>query len=313
MYLEYCTTSLGNFGDDLNPWLFPKMMPKAFQSAEDKIAFLGIGTILDQKRVEREKLNKNKVNVVFSSGAGFGKAPQLDDSWHIYCVRGEHTANQLGIGKDKVIADGAYLLRNIIDYKSTRKTSRIGFIPHHSSENYLNWSNICQQCGFKFISMRQPVERVLEQMLNCDSIITEAMHGAIVADALRIPWIPVSYSPKFMLAKWQDFSGSLNIDLNVNSLPFYVDTPLKLGQRIEHTVKRRLSYFGWGPDKWSRLPNAYRKVDSAQLDQLCEKLTKIAQSAPYHQSSEATVENVTQKLSESLDILYNDYLTGKFN
>ncbi|WGY48419.1 polysaccharide pyruvyl transferase family protein [Vibrio sp. ABG19] len=313
MYLEYCTTELGNFGDDLNPWLFPQMMPKAFENKDDKIAFIGIGTILDQKRVERERLNANRANIVFSSGAGFGQPPQLNDSWHIYCVRGQHTANQLGISKDKVIADGAYLLRNLLDYKNIQKTTEVGFIPHHSSENYLNWENICKQCGFTFISMRQPVDQVLQQMMSCKTIVTEAMHGAIVSDALRIPWIPVSYSPKFMLEKWQDFSGALDIDLTVTKLPFYVDTPLNIGQSVEHIFKRKISKLGFGPDKWIRLPNAYRTASTMQLDQLCEILTETAHNGKAHQSSDIVVENITQKLNDSIGTLYRDYLAGKFN
>ncbi len=313
MYLEYCTTKLGNFGDDLNPWMFPQLMPKAFEDPNDRIAFLGIGTILDQKRVERENLGANKANIVFSSGAGFGAKPQLNSSWHVYCVRGHHTARQLGVGEDKVIADGAYLLRTLINFKNTEKKYKLAFIPHHRSEDYTDWSKICEQSGVQFISMRQPVEQVLQQMLEAETIITEAMHGAIVADALRIPWIPVSYSPKFMVEKWLDFSGALNLDLNVNALPFYVHTPLSVSQSIEHSLKRGVSKIGLGPMKWRRLPNAYRKANQAQIDELCERLLSVANHHQVHQSSDTVVERITQQLSEKLDLVCSDYVKGKFS
>ncbi|MDE1515565.1 polysaccharide pyruvyl transferase family protein [Vibrio sp. dsl-7] len=312
MYLEYCTTKLGNFGDDLNPWIFPKLIPNAFKNGNDKIAFLGIGTILDQRRVERENLHLNQANIVFSSGAGFGKPPTLDKKWHIYCVRGSHTAKQLKIDNTKVIADGAYLLRNIVNFKNIKKKYKVSFIPHHGSEDYTDWAKICEQCGINFISMRQSVDNILQEMLETETIITEAMHGAIVADALRVPWIPVSYSPKFMLEKWQDFAGALSIDLSVDTLPFHVHKKLNLGQNVENSLKRTFRKLGVGPIKWDRLPSAYKKSSTAQMDQLCEQLLNLSINGKQHQSTDIVVEGVTQRLTETLDILYTDYISGKF-
>jgi succinoglycan biosynthesis protein ExoV len=50
-------------------------------------------------------------------------------------------------------------------------------------------------------------------------IITEAMHGAIVADTYNIPWIPVFTYASFNFFKWNDWAASLDMSINFKKLP----------------------------------------------------------------------------------------------
>jgi succinoglycan biosynthesis protein ExoV len=45
------------------------------------------------------------------------------------------------------------------------------------------------------------------------------MHAAIVADALRVPWIPVVLSPQSNSFKWLDWTLSLSLPYNPTTLP----------------------------------------------------------------------------------------------
>lgn len=47
MKLVYAKLENGNFGDDLNPYLWPRLFPQAFLS-DDAIDCVGIGTILSR-------------------------------------------------------------------------------------------------------------------------------------------------------------------------------------------------------------------------------------------------------------------------
>lgn len=46
-------------------------------------------------------------------------------------------------------------------------------------------------------------------------VITESMHGAILADAFGTPWKAVSISHRFNAEKWHDWADSLDLTLEV--------------------------------------------------------------------------------------------------
>ena len=70
---------------------------------------------------------------------------------------------------------------------------------------------VCQNAGIAYIDPRWPVEQVLEAIGASGTLLCEAMHGAIVADTLRVPWIPVSSGARVLAFKWQDWCDSVGI------------------------------------------------------------------------------------------------------
>ncbi len=91
MQLHYYRDGIGNFGDDLNAWLWPRLIPDLLDDNPDTL-FLGIGTLLNNRLPSRPR------KVVFGTGAGYGESlPSLDERWRIYCVRGPLTAMALGL------------------------------------------------------------------------------------------------------------------------------------------------------------------------------------------------------------------------
>lgn len=83
MLLYFHKDPLGNFGDDLNPWLWPRIFPQTFsgevfhdpalrQSVPDgETLFPGIGTLLN-----------------FGSNTGYGTPPTIDDRLEIWTSSG---------------------------------------------------------------------------------------------------------------------------------------------------------------------------------------------------------------------------------
>ena len=308
MYLEYSHTRGGNFGDDLNPWLWRQLIPECLDE-NDGTALVGIGTLLDQRRVERSLHRADRI-VVFSSGAGPGAPPEIDDHWHIYCVRGPYTARHLGLPSSAAIVDGAFLLRTL-ELPTVEKKYRVAFMPHHGSETFVDWRAVCEHAGIAFISAKQPVDDVLEELLGSNLLITEAMHGAISADALRIPWIPVRYSPKFLQEKWLDFAQSVGVEVKAEQLSLLYQRRMRPGKLFENLVKTRLAAVGIGPDKWQTLPLPLRVDPARTVETLARELSGLAANGRTVLSSDATAERLTAQLQEKLEVLQTDYADGK--
>lgn len=195
-----------NFGDELNGWLLPKVFPNFFSEDETKL-FLGIGSILFDHHPS------DATKIVFGSGyGGYTKPPVLNQSWKIYCVRGPRTAAQLNIDAAKIAGDSAILI-NAFGRKSFPKRFKFSFMPHWESIHRGRWQEVCAAAGVHFLDPRRDVEDLLTEIQQSDVIVAEAMHGAIVADALRVPWVPIIPFHKSHHFKWYDWAGALQIDL----------------------------------------------------------------------------------------------------
>lgn len=201
-----------NFGDELNLELMPKVFPNFFDD-DGRDLFLGIGSVLfDHHPADARK-------IVFGSGyGGYTKPPVMDDKWHVYCVRGPETARKLGLSADKVAADSAILINR---YRPRRTTpgKHVSFMPHWQSIPRGNWAAVCREGGIHFIDPWSPVETVLSELEASSVVLAEAMHGAIVSDALRVPWISLQPLSRDHRVKWHDWAAALDMVLPVHRLP----------------------------------------------------------------------------------------------
>lgn len=224
MLLYYHRDPKGNFGDDLNPWLWQRLLPGQFAGEvahdprsrgrvpDEEILFVGIGTLINT-RVPAAPLK-----LVFGSGAGYGDVPRLDDTWQIHCVRGPVTARLLGIDASHAVSDPAVLVRTL-DLGPAAGGDVVSYMPHCASARAADWRTICERAGLAFIDPQWPVDDVLAAIRRSGRLITEALHGAVVADALRVPWVPVASSPALLDVKWQDWCQSLGLRYDPARIP----------------------------------------------------------------------------------------------
>jgi len=199
-----------NFGDDLNPWLWEKLLPGVFDSKPD-VLFLGVGTLLNQRTPKEVK------KVVFSTGVGYGDAPEVDGLWKIYCLRGPLSAKALGVSLDLAVTDGAVLVKKVFPANGLKKF-KFSFMPHLTQALVGGqlWREICETLKINYIDPQWETEEILSRISNSECLITEALHGAIVADAYRIPWVPIITHQRINTFKWQDWFASLEIDYSPN-------------------------------------------------------------------------------------------------
>lgn len=200
-----------NFGDELNHYLLPKILPNFFDGSDDDL-FLGIGSILFDSHPKEPR------KIVLGSGyGGYTSKPVLDDKWHIFGVRGPRTAAALGLDKSLVIADlAAMLFRDRPRYPVKRH--KVSFMPHFQSLARGNWQAAAAEAGVNFIDPRAAVDDVLDNIAASELVLAEAMHGAIVADALRVPWtalLPLDPAHRF---KWHDWAEALDVTLSPQAI-----------------------------------------------------------------------------------------------
>jgi succinoglycan biosynthesis protein ExoV len=219
MKVIYYQSPSGNFGDDLNAVLWKEVLSPACFEVDDAV-LLGIGSIFRDDFLSEEATSLKRV-FVLGSGAGTGPLPLRwpNATWSILAVRGPLTAKLIGL-PHAAVTDSAALIATTPSLLPTAGTrSEVAFMPHYNSVLHSRWPEICTKLGLTYIDAHWPVADIIERMGRARLVITEAMHGAIVADALRIPWIPVICSPSILPFKWIDWTESLDLDYRPLALP----------------------------------------------------------------------------------------------
>lgn len=295
MKLHYFRARYGNFGDDINPWLWKHLLPDFFDDDPSEL-FIGIGTLLNHR------LPDEPIKHVFGAGHGYGELPRNLDRFIFHAVRGYATARALGIDEKLVITDSAILLRTRPFERAERPIYSAGFIPHCQSSEYFDWEALCKDIGVKYISAEWDVEKVLFEMTQCETLLCEAMHGAIAADTLRIPWIPVSCYDYISAYKWQDWLSTLKLPYTparITSLyDIERDSPLK--PRLKNHLKRSLRATGIWSENW--MPPPPSKTGRKEYDRAAAELTNALQNRSYL-SEDALLDQHTDRYLELVEAL----------
>lgn len=279
MQLYYYRDPRGNFGDDLNLWLWPRLLPGLLDSNADEL-LLGIGTVINTRVPATARKH------VLGAGVGYGQVPTLDATWMVRFLRGPLSCEALGLGREAGLTDPAALVARFM--RRTSSDGPISFMPHHLSARFLDWSEVCRRSELQFIDPSGAVETVLDTIAGSRLVITEAMHGAIVADALRIPWIPVRIYPQFLPFKWLDWMGSLGLESEIHSLtPEYDGTQRSMAGRLKARVLGQL-----------RSPTRARQ-------RMADRLVRVSRRDPIL-SDESRLEAAVDAMASAIDRFRKD-------
>lgn len=292
----YYKAKQGNFGDDLNAWLWPKFFGENNPAGD---YFIGIGSILFSEHKLLKTLTSKK-KIVFGSGAKPGNKPLLiDDTWDVRFVRGPLSVAALG-NKHKYISDGAYAVRLIEEFKqlsTVAKKYKVSVMPYFHSTDYFDWKNICRQLGYHYISplAEDGIEHTLQEIAASEFIISEAMHGAIIADALRIPWsrfvLTTPYTEGHIISefKWMDWLYSIELIIDKPVLiKFYRNSDVNAW--IKNLTRNRIDV--------KFLPKRKVKQD------IIEQLSSVKN---YYLSEDTVIKNADAKMHEEISIIRKMY------
>jgi hypothetical protein len=248
MKLLYFKSAKGNFGDDLNPWLWPKIF--AGTKLPEDTYLIGIGSILHTGNNSIKEIATNK-KIVFGTGIRPSKVYDrftFDHTWDVRFLRGPLSAEATS-NKYPYISDSAYAVRQLEDfsnYRDQEKKYEISLMPYFHSVKYFDWQGLCQEMGYHYISPHSEhgVEQTLKEIAQSKMLITEAMHGAILADALRVPWhryiltTPNTEGAMVSEFKWNDWLRSVGItNIHQTFIPFLTKGRIiKLLQKLSRGI-----------------------------------------------------------------------------
>lgn len=212
MRLYHSISTSGNFGDDMNLWFWDAMLP-GWRDAEPDVTLFGIGTILG-----RNILADHGRVLVCGSGAGYGGIDGIDrDRVDVAWVRGPRTAAMIGLDPGLAITDPACMVTTMPRFSGLPQgTGGPIFIPHRSTARLdLDWDRIGRHAGLRVVLPSGEAHEVITEIATADLVVTESMHGAILADAFRVPWVPVRISNEFNDFKWRDWAESVEVEMQV--------------------------------------------------------------------------------------------------
>lgn len=239
-----------NFGDSLNINLFRDYfglcVSESINHEEDPTCVFGIGTILGQISTP---VDARRV-FVFTSGLRRGLGVLDEEKYDWIAVRGSLTARAFSLA-DVTLGDGAYLIPELFP-EPVEKRYPFSFVPHIHTlrpSQVVDWQGICRDAKVHFIDPSFPVGVVIDEIKASEVVLAEAMHGAVVADAFRVPWIPVEMCVGFDRWKWRDFVSVHGVeDLGVFSGPrLYWKVP------VINSLRRRIG----GLRIVEQIPEAY--------------------------------------------------------
>lgn len=236
-----------NFGDVLNVFIPCDLFDTKVRFSKPREAEAAfIGSILDAYLLPRLNLNqslkkylKKRVKVW---GSGFIKP---DDSpmttlrrFDVRAVRGKLTKERLEkyMGKklgNIPLGDPGLLAARLINSDVIKKKHKVGVVLHYvDSDNPLKEK--LKLTGAKYIDVKLPPYDFLEQMAECDIIVSSAMHGLIAADSLGIPNARLILSDKIIGGdyKFNDYYSAFGMNshmkIDLTKINEFTDSDLKM-------------------------------------------------------------------------------------
>lgn len=203
-----------NFGDALTPWLINKITGRDAVYTDtvtgDIKTIMVTGSILGTVQASH--------SLVWGNGYAYRNEYPFPIG-KVYAVRGPITAKKIkdeqGIITAGADLDPGILCSNFYQPK-VQKTRKFGIIPHVVEyKDYYYWLHLCgnNHHQMDIIDLNQPIEKVIEQVLSCEQILSSSLHGLILAHSYGIParWINLTNRILGDDMKYYDYFESVGI------------------------------------------------------------------------------------------------------
>jgi len=217
-YKTYWFNKIINVGDLITPYLLDNLFKVDYEwiDANSKHAkYLSTGSIIGRA---------DSNTIVWGSGSISGNLNLRHKNPKILAVRGPLTRDLLlknKISCPEIYGDPGLLLPKVYS-PNIEKKYKIGVVPHYVDKD-TEFINYCRHNpNIKVINVKdKSVENFVDQILECETIMSSSLHGLVIADAYKVPsvWIELSKNVIGNGFKFRDYYASINRTFNVARVP----------------------------------------------------------------------------------------------
>jgi succinoglycan biosynthesis protein ExoV len=134
----------------------------------------------------------------------------------------------------------------------------IVFVPHHRADPAGAWRAAAARAGIEYLSPLTESRDVIARLRRARLVLADAMHAAILADAMRVPWIPLATSPEINSFKWLDWT----LSMRVQYAPVILSAP-SLASRVHNaTLRIRGQHYTFEPGDPSQALARFRRSNA---------------------------------------------------
>ena len=175
-------------------------------------------------------------------------------------------------------------------------------MPHFESAIRGAWQDVALRAGVTLIDPRDEPLAVIAAIGRCGVLISEALHGVIVADALRVPWIAVRPLAPIHRPKWTDWAETLDLEIAFSGLP-----PSTVLERAHLT---HLARFHLGRGLLHGQAARLRRIAGERhVDRAAQALRAIADEEP-RLSRETLLDSAQSRMLEAIVALQRSPMLG---
>lgn len=200
--------AISNVGDQINPYIISRLSGKKCHQVRSRLLkhAVCLGSMFHMANCKSVIWGTG----IISDGPNFKNRTKCHS---VKAVRGRLTEKILIengiISPESVILGDPGLLMPIYYLPNIHKKMKVGIIPHYidSNSQYLKGIN-----SIMIIDVKQSPERFIDDILQCEFIVSSSLHGLILADSYGVPNKWVSFSDKITggFFKFHDYYSTTN-------------------------------------------------------------------------------------------------------
>ncbi len=220
---------IGNFGDAITPYII-RHFGKEVEHNNSGDHILMSGSILSES-------NENSIII----GSGFmSNSDQFKGAKSIELVRGVLSRNKLGVNCP--VGDPALILP-LIYSPNVSKRYTVGIVPHYVDYDLMkHWESDLTHV----IDITNDVEDFIDQICECELIVTSSLHGLIAAHAygIKAKWVTLSRNVAGDGFKFYDYLAGTNMSFIPQKINPKHPIELTGGECYDHNAKELYNIIG---------------------------------------------------------------------